>query len=422
LKLQTKNTYYFLIFSSLAMIAGGMFLYFTVRKDIYRQIDTSLVTEKDIIRDQLDQTDTIPDFYEDFKHQIDVYFTDSHRSESEIIDDTIIHDDSTGYDLPYRYILYYGSTAKKRGYSISIMQAVTEKIHLLESISFYTIGLFLSLLVISLLINYLISNRLWQPFYKSVRQAERFNIHSDAPLELPHTNIQEFRQLNKVIEKMTRKMRNDYLSLKEFNENAAHELQTPLAVIRSKTELLMQSKEMRKESLNLIKSINEATNKLLKLNQGLLLISKIENQYYQEVTKVSFPGLVNNWLESYREIMQIKNINVETDYSSGAMVEMNEVLAEVLVSNLLSNAVRYNIDNGFIRCIINDTALTIENSGLPLKTNPEYLFRRFNKESDNPQSVGLGLSIVKKITESYKMEITYNYLNEIHSVTVKYRN
>jgi signal transduction histidine kinase len=403
------------------MVAGGMFLYFTIRKDVYRHIDTSLVTEKDIIRDQLDQTDTIPDFYEDFKHQIDVRFTHHFHHESEIIADTIIHDDSTGYDLPYRYLLYYGSTTGKRGYSILIMQAVTEKIHLLESISVYTIGLFLALLLISLLINYLISNRLWQPFYKSVREAERFNILSEEPLKLPHTNIQEFRQLNGVIEKMTRKMRNDYLSLKEFNENAAHELQTPLAVIRSKTELLMQGKGIKRENFELIRSINEATNKLLKLNQGLLLISKIENQYYHEVKSISLPELVSNWLESYREIMQLRKIEIKSEYTADGIVVMNEVLAEVLVSNLLSNAVRYNVDNGFIRCIVDDTYLTIINSGLPLKTNPEHLFRRFNKESDNPQSVGLGLSIVKEIIENYKMDIKYSCENNIHRVSVRYR-
>ncbi len=404
------------------MVAGGMFLYFTIRKDINRQIDTSLVTEKDIIRDQLEQTDSIPNFYADFKHQIDVRFTGRNTQEYEIIDDTIIHDDSTGVDLPYRYIIYQGSTPRKRGYSISIMQSVDEKIHLLESVSVYTFGLFISLLVISLLINFLISNRLWQPFYISVRKAERFNILSDATLELPDTNIQEFKQLNRVIEKMTRKMRNDYLSLKEFNENASHELQTPLAIIRSKTELLMQKKDIRKDSLDLIKSINDATNKLFKLNQGLLLISKIENQYYHEVTNLSLVAVIRNWFDNYREIMQLKNITINSEVSSEGLVEMNEALAEVLISNLLSNAVRYNISNGFIEWQIDDSNLTIINSGLPLKTNPEYLFRRFNKESDNPQSVGLGLSIVKKITDSYRMDIRYTCQENIHQVRIRFRN
>jgi len=404
------------------MIAGGMFLYFTIRKDIYRQIDTSLVTEKDIIRDQLDRTDTIPDFYEDFKHQIDVKFSGTRLHESSFISDTVIHDDSTGYDLPYRHIFYQGSTPRNRSYSISIMQGVTENVHLLESVSLYTFGLFIVLLLISLLINFVVTNRLWRPFYQSVKVAEGFNILSDDPLKLPHTTIQEFRQLNRVIEKMTRKMRTDYLSLKEFNENAAHELQTPLAIIRSKTELLMQHRNIGKESLKLITSINEATNKLFKLNQGLLLISKIDNQYYHEVKKVSLATIIKSWLENYRELIQLKGIKVEAEFLSEGMVEINEVLCDVLISNLFSNAVRYNIENGFIKCKIDDSCFTLVNTGLPLKTNPDLLFQRFNKESDNPQSVGLGLSIVKKITDNYKMEITYTSNDNLHEVVVQYRN
>jgi signal transduction histidine kinase len=297
---------------------------------------------------------------------------------------------------------------------------LTEKIHLLESISLYTFCLFISLLFISILLNYLISRRLWSPFYRSVKKAEGFNILADKPLDLPETDILEFKQLNRVFEKMAQKMRSDYLNLKEFNENAAHEIQTPLAIIRSKSELLMQNKSLRKDSIELIKSINDATNRLFKLNQGLLIISKIENQYYNEVKKVSLRDLVSVFLDNYREIMSLMNIRVEFNASSQAMVEMNEVLAEVMVSNLISNAVRYNVDKGFIRCHIDDSQVIISNSGLPLTVDPDLLFKRFQKGTDNPQSVGLGLSIVRKITDSYKMQINYSCSGNIHEMRLTY--
>ena len=120
--------------------------------------------------------------------------------------------------------------------------------------------------------------------------------------------------------------------------------------------------------------------------------------------------------------MQLRNIRVEFEASSQAMVKMNEVLADVLVSNLLSNAVRYNIDKGFIKCHIDDHSLVISNSGLPLNSDPELLFRRFHKGSDNPQSVGLGLSIVRKITDNYKMKINYTCNGNIHEVRLTYKH
>jgi signal transduction histidine kinase len=297
---------------------------------------------------------------------------------------------------------------------------ISEKDELLGDISLYLSFLFFSLLLISILINYLIARNLWRPFYDSVKIAGKFDIQSDKPLDLPETDIKEFNQLNMVFDSMTRKMRNDYLNLKEFSENAAHEIQTPLAVIRSKTDLLMQQKNLNKESLSLIKSINEATTKLFKLNQGLLLISKIENQIFHEKKKVSLKQVIESGLDNYKEIMLLKKIKVDMETSDEAYVEMNDVLAEVLISNLLSNAVRFNIDGGFIRCKIDKTSLTITNSGLPITTNPEDLFRRFHKASDNPQSVGLGLSIVKMITETYGMLITYTCHNTIHEIRLQY--
>jgi signal transduction histidine kinase len=402
------------------MIAGGMFLYFNIKKDVYRQINTSLVREKGIIQDQVEQDEVIPDFSATFGRQINVKFLNGTVIESEIISDTVMHDDNSGEDVPYRYIYYTGNTVNKRGYSITIYQVLTEKNHLLESISLYTFCLFIALLFISILLNYLISRKLWSPFYKSVESADRFNILSDTPLLLPETDIVEFQQLNGLFERMTRKMRSDYLNLKEFNENAAHEIQTPLAIIRSKSELLMQNKNLRKESIDLIKSINEATSKLFKLNQGLLIISKIENQYYSEIKKISLRDIVSVSLDNYREIMNLRSIRVEFNASSEAMVEMNEVLAEVLISNLISNAVRYNTDKGFIKCIIDDRQLILSNSGLPLTVNPELLFQRFHKGTDNPQSVGLGLSIVRKITDSYNMQINYTCSGNVHEVRLTY--
>jgi signal transduction histidine kinase len=402
------------------MIAGGALLYLTIRKVIYKQIDASLITEKAIIEDQLKQTDTIPDFEATFGHQIEVKLLNFHVRNTQSLKDTDIYDSSSDSFVPFRYLHSTGNTIEKKGFVITIFQTLSEKNELLKDISLYMFFLFFSLLLISILINYLIARKLWSPFYSSVKIAGKFDIQSDKPLVLPSTDIEEFNQLNDVFTSMTRKMRDDYLNLKEFSENASHEIQTPLAVIRAKADLLMQQKNLNKDSINLVKSINEATTKLFKLNQGLLLISKIENQVFHEKKLISLKKIVEAGLENYKEIMQIKKIKVELEAGDEAVVEMNETLAEVLISNLLSNAVRFNFDGGFIKCHIDKTYITIANSGSPMKVNPEDLFRRFHKVGDNPQSVGLGLSIVKKITESYRMSITYKCKETIHELKLRY--
>jgi len=403
------------------MVAGAALLYFTIKKVIYRQVDNSLLTEKTIIEDQIKQTDTIPDFEATFGHQIEVKLLTYHVRSYQSIKDTDIYDPNSDSFIPFRYIYYSSNTIEKKGFIITIFQTISEKNELLQDIGLYMFFLFFSLLLISILINYLIARRLWKPFYESVKIAGKFDIQSDTPLNLPGTDINEFNQLNEVFNNMTRKMRIDYLNLKEFSENASHEIQTPLAVIRSKADLLMQQKNLNKDSINLVKSINEATTRLFKLNQGLLLISKIENQVFHEKKLVSMKRIAEFGLDNYREIMQLKKIHVEIDAVDEALVEMNEVLAEVMISNLLSNAVRFNIDGGFIKCHIDNKYIIFTNTGLPISADPEDLFKRFHKNSNNPQSVGLGLSIVRKIAESYGMVVTYSCRDTIHELKLKYR-
>lgn len=403
------------------MVAGGGLLYLTIKKVIYNQIDSSLSTETTIIEDQIELTDNIPDFEASFGHQIEVKLLNYPVRNFQSIKDTDIYDSKSDSFIPFRYIFTSGNTNQKKGFVITIFQVISEKNELLQAMGIYLFFLFLSLLLISILINYLISRKLWSPFYNSVKIAGRFDIQSDTPLDFPETDITEFNQLNDVFDKMTTKMRIDYLNLKEFSENAAHEIQTPLAIIRSKTDLLMQQKKLNKDSISLIKSINEATTKLFKLNQGLLLISKIENQIFHETKTVSLKQITVKGLDNYKEIMQLKKIKVEMDAHDEALVEMNDTLAEVLISNLLSNAVRFNINGGFIRCHIDNKYLIITNSGLIMTTNPEDLFIRFHKSSNNPQSVGLGLSIIKKITDTYGMLITYTYHDAIHELKLRYQ-
>jgi signal transduction histidine kinase len=402
------------------MLTIAVLLYSTIRKQVYKQIDNSLITEKTIIQDQIEQTGLIPDFNPTFGHQIEVRLHDVHVEPVQILKDTIVTDTASNANLPFRYLFFAGNASEDKGYTISILMSLNERDNLLADIGFYMFILFLSLFLISMVLNYIISRKLWEPFYKTVDVAENFDIQSDKPLDLPETNINEFRQLNTVFSRMTKKMRDDYLSLKEYNENAAHEIRTPLAVIRSKTELLMQKKELTKDSLNIIRSINDATTRLFKLTNSLLLISRIENLYFRDEKEISLKKIIEKNIMNYKEIMQLKKISVEMEAENPAIVKMNETLAEMLISNLFSNAVRYNVDRGFIKCSIQKGFFTISNSGVPLETDPELLFRRFHKSGNNPQSIGLGLSIVKKIADTYNMGITYTCTGTIHEIKLSY--
>jgi signal transduction histidine kinase len=422
MKLLTQNTFYFFVFSILVMIIAGLIFFLTIRSIVYKQIDNSLITEKTIIQDQIEDTDTIPDFTATFGHLIVVKLFKSPIDIYQNINDTSIYDAQTDTYQSLRHIRCSANTPRKTGYTIDIYQVLDENQQLLDSIALGMIFLFIMLLLVSIAINYFISKRIMSPFFSAVNEASNFNILSDKPLNLKETSIDEFHKLNEIILRMTNKMRTDYVNLKEYNENFSHEIQTPLAIIRSKLDILVQDESLNNENIDIIRSVNEATTRLFKLNQGLLLISKIENMQFPDNKIVSFEGILRSTLNNYSEILSLKNIKVETDILDHGNVTMNESLAGILISNLLSNAVRYNVTSGFIKCSLHSGVLSISNSGEPLDIDPELLFFRFRKGAKHPQSVGLGLSIVKKIVDYYEMSIEYRYSDNTHTITLNFHS
>ena len=95
---------------------------------------------------------------------------------------------------------------------------------------------------------------------------------------------------------------------------------------------------------------------------------------------------------------------------------MNTQLADILLSNILSNAIRHNISEGKIIIELKNNSLTISNTGNVLETSPEKLFDRFQKASASSESVGLGLSIVKQICDTYSFKVNYTHARGMHTI------
>jgi signal transduction histidine kinase len=103
------------------------------------------------------------------------------------------------------------------------------------------------------------------------------------------------------------------------------------------------------------------------------------------------------------------------------MVKMDSGLAEIMIINLLKNAIIHNNDGGEITVEVSRRSFRIENSGEKTPLNRERLFDRFYRGSDKKENFGLGLALVKKICEYYGFDIAYEYQNEKHSFNVQFR-
>ncbi|HYQ57264.1 MAG TPA: HAMP domain-containing sensor histidine kinase, partial [Draconibacterium sp.] len=203
----------------------------------------------------------------------------------------------------------------------------------------------------------------------------------------------------------------------EYTENASHELQTPIAVIISKMELLLQSDCMQEKELKTISDAYEASTRLSRLTNTLLLLSKIGNRQFLEVKKIDLTQTIDTQLSFLEDVITGKKISVESP-DKAYFVEMNPYLADILISNLLKNAIRHNHKSGSISITASEKQLTIANSGDKIEGNADDIFKRFYKSSSSDSSVGLGLAIVQKICEVSGFKAVYSYKENLHNFSI----
>jgi len=261
--------------------------------------------------------------------------------------------------------------------------------------------------------------KLWAPFYDTLEQMQSFELDKNNQPQFAPTNIEEFSRLNKSLERLIEKNVAIFRGQREFVENAAHELQTPLALFQMKIDSLSQL-YISKEQSALLSSLNKDLARLNRLNKNLLLLSKIENDSYPETEKITLNDYLIKNLDFFTEQAAAKGISIATDFVATVKVQSNPVLLEVLINNLLLNAIRHNVEKGKIMIKISQGMLYISNSGSETPLDNERMFNRFAKISPSGKGNGLGLAIVKKVIELNGWEIDYRYSNDLHVFSVKF--
>ena len=230
------------------------------------------------------------------------------------------------------------------------------------------------------------------------------------------TNIQEFNELNASLNYMTGKMYADYVNMKEFTENAAHEMQTPVAVVLSKLELLLQDDNLKDEQVQSILESTTALSRLSKLNEGLLLLAKIGNNQYETTEEIDLAELTKKYLHLFDEFIKEKQLNVKTNFQGNFIINLHPGIAGSLISNLLGNAIKYNYNGGTIEMTISKSDYHISNTSMENPIESEKLFTRLRVSGEGREpSNGLGLAIVKKIIDVNNLLIAYNAKNGIQT-------
>ncbi len=413
--------------SSLLIATLSLFLFFFMGVIFFQVLKN--MSKADLDRELVDLKEIVEDHIENYKanqiialpgiDSLSIEHMEMDEHGVEVYGDTLMYDAKEDQYKTYRFIQFY-SVKGDAGFQVKIYKSTTPTDLLVERVT-----LMMTLMVILFLTGIFILNRfifasLWKDFFKAIEKLKQFET-SKEPVILGEQDIEEFEELRQVLEVMTRRLAKDYKELKEYTDHTTHELQTPLAVIKSKTELLIQSENLGESEMKCLQAINTSVNQLSRLNSTLTLITRIENRQFTEKEKIKLTELLDRHLELLDEHIDLRKIKVEKRYrDEGMELLMDQGLADLLIANLLKNAIVHNIEGGAIVLETQPGSMLIKNDGPPLEFNQEELFTRFVRDTRRSGNFGLGLSLVKKVCETYNFSIDYSHDNQHHMFKVTF--
>lgn len=259
--------------------------------------------------------------------------------------------------------------------------------------------------------------KLWMPFFSSLDKLKKFSLTSDETIMFEESEIVEFEELNKEVLILTQKVQADYQNLKQFTEDVSHEMQTPLAIIGTKIESFLNETSLKDKEFLQLSSLKKDINRLKQLNKKLVLLTKLDNEQFSNIETVDVNEELNELVSNFRELSPTP-INYEP--LDEIVIEADRHLIHILLNNLMTNAIKYCIDQGSISIVTRTNSFIISNTGNQAIKYPEKLFNRFYRENTQFKSTGLGLAIVKKICERYDYGLTYYFERNSHHFKIDF--
>lgn len=412
MKLFTRYSRISVIPMLIIFIVASSAFYFTLQLLLIRQIDHDLEIEEGEINIYVSRYDKLPEIIP-VKDQY-IEFVDTPSVIKRHFD---VGSRQINHLLEKQRQLQFPLHVAGKNYLARVSKSLGATERLLNSIFLILLITVVVMLLANYLLNRFILKRIWRPFYHSLEAVKKFKLGSNYLVQLASSSIDEFTLMNDILEKMTTQARNDYLTLKSFSENASHEIQTPVAIIRSKLDLMIQDENLTEKQTQVIHALFQAVDKLSSLNHALLLLVKIENNQFSETQTVDLTHIVELKIEEFRELWQVQEIRIDANLRP-RVVQMNVHLADVLLNNILSNATQHNYAGGFIEVVVNERLLKVSNSSRHVQIDPQGLFKRFFTSGNNSSGNGLGLSIIKRIADSSSFGIEYTHSGNVHSFTI----
>ena len=402
----------------LVMLAGSVFFYLLMRGHILHAQQQQLQLKQDNIWQAFRETSAGISLHIPGEYDIHPGSADTSGLTGQPRDTTVVDPDRgpETFDILTRHRTLNGNS-----YLVTTYISSKEIRHLIIKVGIAEAIIFILLLIGIVIVNRRTSARLWTPFYKTMSTIRGYDIRQNKPLLLDSaTGVKEFDRLNQTLLALIDHVDQAYRNQKQFTENASHELQTPLAIIRSKVELLMEGPGLNEDSAQLLQEITEANERLSQMNKNLLLMTRIENSQFPQVAPIALSQLVERLTQFFKEYYENEVARTTTMIQPDVHITANPALIEILVNNLLRNAFIHNVPGGWVQVSLTPTALVIENTGHVIEGDPEQLFDRFRKGRVDNRTTGLGLALVRQIAQLYHYDVRYTYRDGRHQLTISF--
>lgn len=419
-----KNyTLKYLVYILLVVVAvwAGLFYAF-ILDEVYDNVDDGLKNQKINIIRQAYMDSTVLQTGEFGINQFRIRPTDS-LQKANVFSRQMIYMEYDDEMEPYRVLRTGFYAPDGQPYSLEIRTSTVEEDDFLINLTIALVVLYLLIVFTLFLVNNFVLDKALKPLKSLIKDLQNYKFGGSSRVNPVNSAVSEFIILDQKIQEMIDRNENLFQRQKQFIENASHELQTPLAITINKLDLLLENGNLSETQNTEISETKGALLRMVNLNKSLLMLSRIENRQFEEKEKVSFREVAEEIAADLDEIIRFKNLSLHLENQEDLVIYANRDLVSILVSNLLRNAIRYNMDKGKIGIIIGKDEFSIANTSLLPPLNPSIIYERFYKHSSDNSSSGLGLSIVESIIKTYpELQINYTYRNGRHIFTISRRH
>jgi signal transduction histidine kinase len=391
--------------------------YFTIKIVAKSQLDQNLELQLRETQEFLNTSDEYPQQFDPDKDHAIFYPVPATQKVTKRFFDTIYNNPATKKAEPGRAV-EDALTGKDHKYRVIIMISRTGNFEFVKMISIITFLLSILMLSLQFVTSKYMFTNLWKSFSETLSEIKNLKLEEVHVFKKTQTTVAEFKELNDVVSEMSEKWKKSYFLLKNFSENASHEMMTPLAVITSKLDQLIQGENLTNEQMELISDIYFAVSRSSRLNQSLILLTNIENNLHPENELLNITAILTLKISQFEDLLKENKLTIVPDFYE-VNITANKYLLDILLNNLLTNAIWHNINEGKIFVSLSDGKLIVANTGLEKELQDHSIFNRFHKGRSS-QGMGLGLALIKNICEHYSYDLSYTYQDNLHVFSIRF--